>query len=501
MAVLVFVSVGRAQVGREKCFYVHALDGSLAGQGELYLEPNDTNQPTKLNWRKPGDLTFPSPSLAMPFDRAGGIAFISSTSGSARYLVSGWGPAAGYLVVVRADAQPQPTLSIEQSASLGTLDPVRVCWTDQAVFIIDALGQKLRSAAWNGLGQVPSAFADVIGTSSLPALEVGALLDLAAATPDGVVVFPFGRGVAGGSRVHWTGSSWSIQKYAPPVGDPLQFGLKDNVYTTPSAGPVTVIGPVGSFSIVEEYSGNIKGSGTSVAPWQPVTVNLVEELVPGRRHLITSSASLEDYLFIPSVRHGTPRVQPTLWTQVGLVATTHVNHGWTGPACRLTRSNPSAYLGTPASIWISLRDVNGNDPVTPVPPVPPGTTAFLTPLATVDFVAQFDPGKKSLGVGMPLTIPDDSELEGLVMLFQVVAITPDGQNFVASDVFGTTILGESETDARPSDKSNKGQRIWATMSREARARAYRRGEAWLQTLTKRIPEREKTVFQTIQAMR
>lgn len=502
-AVLALVSDSREQALRDKCFYVQELEASLVGQGKLKLDPNDSSQPAKLRWLKPGDLTFSNPTLDMPFVRAGSIAFVNEVSGAGRYLVSGWGPAQGYLTVVQVLTQPQPGLVLEQFIPLGGIDPVRVCWADQTIFLIDALGQRIASAPWDGTALLPSTFTEVIGTGALPLLQVGAALDLAAATPSGIVVFPFGATSSSGTRVYWSGSQWITEQFPISSGSPQQFGLKDRVLTTPSAGPLTILGPIGSFTIVEEYSGAVVGSGSSTADWQEVIVELQDEMVPGRRHLITS-AGLEDFSFVPSVRHGTPRQQPGLRIRVGLVAATHVNDTWSGPGTRLTRNDASAYLGIPASLWVSLRDVNGNDPVTPTPPVPPGTTAFLSPIATVDFVATLDVGKKSLGVGLPIIVPDDPALAGLVMLFQYVAITPDGQSFVASDVFGTTILGESETDhgspRRSKDASSRGK-VWAQMSPDARERALRAGKAWLHTLERRIPGREQSVYETVQSMR
>lgn len=107
-------------------------------------------------------------------------------------------------------------------------------------------------------------------------------------------------------------------------------------------------------------------------------------------------------------------------------------------------------------------------------------------------------GQDRSGNGIRVPITNDPTLEGLVLLFQFVAITPDGQDFVASDVFGATILAAEGTDG-PEDGG--GPRIWATMTEAQRKAALKAGRTWAEPLAKRLPRFERSVYQIVQSMR
>lgn len=120
-------------------------------------------------------------------------------------------------------------------------------------------------------------------------------------------------------------------------------------------------------------------------------------------------------------------------------------------------------------------------------PPPPGAAdqrAFLQPVATIDFTFDFDAGDRRSPSGRPdLSLPNDPELEGVVILVQYAVLLPGGQDFVVSDVFGSRIEGVGQHNgsaaARSGGSGSSNQRTWPTMSREDRQRATRAMRAWL----------------------
>jgi hypothetical protein len=428
----------------------------------------------------------------MPFIRAGGIAPIDQGNPS-RFLVSGWGAVDGHLAVVQLTDQPQPTISTLQAVTIGSSYPIRVCWTDQTIFLVDAIGQKIVSAPWDGVSPLPTSFTDVIDKSELYTLAMGSIVDLAPAAPDGVLVTSRFGGF-GGLRVYWNGSAWATEDVTGLPAGPVQFGPKGNFIALPSTGPLIIQGPVGAFSIIDDSTGTTVGSGVSTSDWEEVTVTFASELTPGQLHRITSPGIPSNY-FTPTVRHGTPKVVSAFGVTPGLAPSARLGNLGFGVATRFPRADSNSYEVLQGSLWIAVRDSSGNDSVVPAPPVPPGATAFLVPAASIEFLVEYQIGDETFPYGIGIPLPNDPILEGLVLLFQFVAIVPGGLDFVISDVFGVTVLSAG------SGGDASGGRVWATMSSEEREAALKAGLAWLGTLNKRLPGHGRSVYEMVQSLR
>ena len=115
-------------------------------------------------------------------------------------------------------------------------------------------------------------------------------------------------------------------------------------------------------------------------------------------------------------------------------------------------------------LFVGLRDKNSVDPVKTT-----GKHALLKPSAV--FVSQAPQRKHTLsqGLGERFEIPAARELDGVVVLFQWIALI--GEDSAAfSEVFGTAILR---------DRSARSARIWNRLSSAERKASLARAWAWL----------------------
>ncbi|MFQ5503467.1 MAG: hypothetical protein ACE5F1_01565 [Planctomycetota bacterium] len=126
-------------------------------------------------------------------------------------------------------------------------------------------------------------------------------------------------------------------------------------------------------------------------------------------------------------------------------------------------------------LWLASRTQGGTDPV-----VVNGDLALLIPEFQYSFDIFLDKGAPKGPADFSLQIPNDPVLQGLVMLFQYVAIAPNAsQDTVVSDVFGSTILPAPSGGGSHASETGPRAPTWAKMTAKRRAEARKAFGQWL----------------------
>lgn len=366
-------------------------------------------------------------SLALPWHYNGGLAIIDADSVLAGGLRLS-GSRVGVMARLSVDSSgASPQLVLHSSLDYAGIDPVlmSVAKGMDRVFIVDSVGNRLLSAQ-SGVLPPPQAslalVADSVAVPSLADRAVGAYMRLGGAA-DSLSVQSW-YGVDTGWGITTSGGSWIVQGLAD----------QDVMWMT---GPASLsLASPGQFWLPARYQGGLVNlmspegallGSVNATPgaWNPVPTSVLFSASPGCKFQLLHPQTGASINLYPIHRSGVPISVPELTVERGRV--------W--PNAILGNQEFGSGVGFNTAITapflcgasMAFRNQSG-DPI--------DGQGFLTPEAFVVFAV--DPSLMGETVGVALPLPANQAIDGEVILFQYLFLTPGG-SLARSDVFGVTL--------------------------------------------------------------
>jgi len=179
----------------------------------------------------------------------------------------------------------------------------------------------------------------------------------------------------------------------------------------------------------------------------------------------------------PLVRYGQPMGTSDMSVNNGILPLTRMFFGSSRFRIPTTirRVDASADLDLHAYLLVGHRTVEGYDPVTRV-----GKSLLLRPDRVMIRKLMLAKKEKSLGMTIPMPIPDDAKLMGNVVLFQWVFVAANSQCCV-SDIFGSGIMNRVQPARKYALMKAWPERTLAIpdLGTKDRAAHVDRAKAWL----------------------
>ena len=406
----------------------------------------------------------------LPFTDVGGVVDF----GSNHLLVSGAIDAGnqpeGRLCRIRIN--PDGSADILETSTIAATDPYAICWSKehQLLAIMDVEGDEFKIAPLVGWPQgdntpvlPPStAFVNAIGISQLPAL--GGVHPWISEDDSTNYFLVGGDRIGGTARVFLDQGAWQVRGFGTESARRwfVQSSGQYHVSAPPDqisirCGDSTIAGPV-TFDVESLFTGEVVASGfvENGGDWVDLDrPNAFYEL-PGSPFTVVGGQDIaQAQAFRPLLRYGLPLTSTDLKPGAGLVGSAFLFVGSSkflvGSPLSLSylTAEPSSPVSVPAQLWVQFGYRGPGAPADPV--VELGSQATLVSPIPIDIAH----GQRSIdsGCGYPMSVPNDPGLEGVVMLFQFVFVSPVNPNDVAAtDVFGSVILpaGAANALASPS---------------------------------------------------
>ncbi|PIE25132.1 MAG: hypothetical protein CSA62_01575 [Planctomycetota bacterium] len=432
--------------------------------------------------------TGSSSKVSLPFHRAGDVTKISD----AEYLLGGlkyssWSPATtrGVLCLVecRKNSSGQPVLKVLATEHYTSFDPTGLVYHkgEKRLYVLDYKGRRVLSALWQG-GDLPKeqTFETAASHAEIPDLKAPLLCELEHVAdedddelmedPEPIPEFepepdpipepapepsiePHGAdpdtGVLLVSPNHWnplrifkTGTRWTKawNKQTLKSGGPSFLWTKDQAWF--GGGCAFLVNKEGagsgSFEIIEKITGASLGSWNIAKPGGAVTVGPLAYVnsYPGLTYTLRPrNPEAFPIDLVGSVRYGRPSGNSYIDVSRGLLPDIRPQIGSdifgagvaVSPGASASKSQETIH----GAVLFGYRDTRGQDPV-----VVNGDVAVLNPTGVLDF--SFVAGDMNASYGHRFALPRDPDLEGVVLLFQYVFVTPGG-GVAFSDVFGQVV--------------------------------------------------------------
>ncbi len=432
----------------------------------------------------------------LPFDDVGGALYVDDH----RLLISGRAVtvAAPDGVFCRVRVNPDATADVLETSVVPGCDPYDIDWcrSRRLLAVIDVEQDVLRLAPFAGWPHDDAAVALPAADAFTIALHTPEFLAAQGTHPSIVadevdgsfwcLGGPLGqyrcRVTAGivGWRARYAGSGarprWAIDTRGcwrtSGVADPVHVECRDDSLARPA-----------SFAIRSVRTGAIVGTGVVVAD-APVAVSRPRALfeTPGAAFMLAGENGIAaSDVFRPLLRYGSPVDGTQLAFERGQVTSETLRVG--GPefvvGSRLGWRRPSddapASLPFRTQLWVRFGYRGPGAPDDPVAEL--GDRAVLLDPIPIDVV--HDRIANRLGLGRAFRLPDAPDLEGVVMLFQLVSeSTTHAEEVAASDVFGSVILpappaGDRLARQRQAVTALKRDAAWLQPDRDTIERAHR----------------------------
>jgi hypothetical protein len=392
-----------------------------------HLSPTGTIATLELPGLRPGDLT-----------RVGTRRFV---------LVGGTAVGDGIITVLEL-RHSGPEIAVLGSVAAPGTDLTHVTYNDRELrlYVYDFAGHELRSAPWDPDQPLPvwSQFELVADASTLNYGDEALFQILGPAIDQSIGATFCYQGTWSRRWIRKENGVWVQSFLGWADTDPQAFGWAVGDALFASVDQLRVFGAApAAIELVDAETGAVVGMFDYLVgrTWQTLDTSVLG-LVPGRGYRIRGGEQTESALILPLFRRGTTTEAGTLRIGRGILAPDRAQVGAVefGPGCSLQLlTPPTAPSVVQGGLWLAVHfdgplpivDVDGN-----------GTSvALLQPDGAVALSVPFDTDRTEGGLGYPVAIPGEDALVGALLLFQFVALSPDGQ-VVVSDVFGTRIRPE-----------------------------------------------------------
>ncbi|PIE23491.1 MAG: hypothetical protein CSA62_07700 [Planctomycetota bacterium] len=395
-------------------------------------------------------------TAVLPFDQVGDVQFLDNKF----FLISGWSSSSsqGWLVwgvmVGDASSTTRSIALVVQKNYGAAFDLVEFHWVqaESRVYAVNAKSTPttLIGFSWSGSGAFPesSSFEAIADTNS-PGLSDLELLKLYERDGVGGVraslpVCIDNMGFRGGADVALVGGAWRISELvaaAPSV--PAGWEVSDSYYTSANGVPLYVRGHAGSFAITNLVTGVDAYTGSSVSATQWVSVPSTTMLA-GFPYRVTGAGAVESNTLWPLTRYGYPEgsIASDGATSIGrgfyLGADLRVGNADFRVAGDLAISPPVTVPTSSATValWVG---VDGPGAVSIVN----GVSFLTSPAIAASQSVAIDADSRVGSFVFDFPVDSDPGLEGVVPLFQFVALLPSNE-VVVSDIFGSPIMLASQ---------------------------------------------------------
>jgi len=458
-----------------------AQDVHVSGLNEeaVGVEANFGSSSSSFQWKSFSSTNPFSVSAALPLHRLGKVICV----GTRQFIVSGkeitnFATLASRGVICAVEcgfSGTTPVVAIVSTVTLTAIDPGEVIWDGNYLLVVDHKSRSILGAGWTGWSgsspslPIESAFSAVANISAMNILAKPWSLRMSLVSPGKTLI----------SSEESPSSCWNVSHSTSGWNATSNSDI---------AGPIAIRNPrsVNALGAVEAWvdadlcSGSLTlkdSSGTilqtyslGTGSWASFTLPAQVYEAPGDVYSLGHSpASVLTYIH-PSVRYGAPySASGFTLGNVSMPISCYVGQSRYGHGLPVESTVSGTVQG---SLWVAFRNPGPpiDDPVSLA-----GPYAALDPIATFEFSIPASAIESSLGLLFP--IPDNSELEGLVVFWQYVFLLP-GDVIAFSEVFGDQIQASGSSilsggnQGNPKGKEKKGQRS-GILGSKSMAAAYR----------------------------
>lgn len=408
------------------------------------------------------------------------------------------------------------TIQVVSSVDLGPLVPASLVYhpSEAIVYLLDGVTGSVLVAPWAGPGAaLPATFLTVALSADTPPVEFRLQVEEAGGVRTAVRNIFQNRSLADGGalppekRVWFDGMGWHCEVVQPPPSAPSApywvLEQTSPVHTAPLLVSLTDATATGAFELRVRSTGQLLATGVVSTPGQKVAVPAPGEfeMTPGLQcYVVDAAPNISGILpsndLVQVVRYGRAfSVGGTsLKSYRAILPPTDAVIGSQdfGFTCSFDVAAPAR---SPASLLAGvLVGVRGVDEVTVV-----GDLAVLTPAFSVILPQSVEGERLQFGARIP--IPNDPQLDGVVVIGQVAALAADG-TLAFSDVVGTTIRSpfggmallsapagaQRASSSTPAERRAAGRSAWAESARSREGRPGR-GVGWVQRALQLLRER------------